>query len=69
MSTIRESQEQEINNVAATEKDIKSAEVCEESTSSDNKDNDAAEATQAHFTEVTGALDEAMHFSQLQALL
>jgi len=47
-----------------TEKRIKSAEVCEESTSSDNKDNDAAVTTQAHFTEVTDALDEATHFSQ-----
>jgi hypothetical protein len=42
MSTIRESQEQKVNDVAATEKKIKSAEVCEELTSSDNKDNDAA---------------------------
>jgi len=47
-----------------TEKKIKSAEVCKESTTSDNKDDDAAGATQAHFTEVTGALNEATHFSQ-----
>jgi len=47
-----------------TEKNIKSAEVCEESTSSDNKDNDAAVVTQAHFAEVTDTLDEAAHFSQ-----
>ncbi len=47
-----------------TEKKIKSAEVCEESTSSDDKDDDAAAATQAHFTEVTGVLNEATHFSQ-----
>jgi len=47
-----------------SEKKIKSAKVCEESTSSDNKDNDAAAATQAHFAEVTDTLDEATHFSQ-----
>jgi len=64
MSTIKESQEQEVNDVAATEKKIKLAEVCEESITSDNKDNDAAEATQAHFTEVTDMLDEAMRFPQ-----
>ena len=69
MSTIKESQEQEVNDVAATEKKIKLAEVCEESITSDNKDNDAAAATQAHFTEVTNALDEAMCFSQSQASL
>jgi len=45
MSTIRESQEQEVNNVAMTEKRIKSAEVCRESTSSDDKDNDTAATT------------------------
>jgi len=33
-------------------------------TSSDDKDNDAVTAMQAHFAEVTGALDEAAHFSQ-----
>jgi len=64
MSTIREPQEQEVNDVAVTEKKIKSAKVCRESITSDNKDNDAAVTTQAHFTEVTGALDEATHFSQ-----
>ena len=64
MSTIRESQEQKINDVAATEKSIKSVEVCEESTSSDNKDDDAVAATQACFTEVTNTLNEAMCFSQ-----
>ena len=69
MSTIRESQEQKINDVAATEKSIKSVEVCEESTSSDNKDNDAVTATQAHFAKVTDTLEEAMRFSQPQALL
>jgi len=47
-----------------TEKKIKSTEVCEESTTSDNKDNDAAETTQAHFAEVTGTLNEATCFSQ-----
>ncbi len=47
-----------------TEKKIKSAEVCRESTTSDNKDNDAVAATQAHFTEVTDTLNEATHFSQ-----
>jgi len=64
MSTIRESQEQKINDVAATEKSIKSVKVCEESTSSDNKDDDAVTATQACFTEVTDTLNEAMCFSQ-----
>jgi hypothetical protein len=34
----------------------------QESTSSDNKDNDAV-TTQAHFAEVTDTLDEAMHFT------
>jgi len=47
-----------------TEKKIKSAEVCKESTTSDNKDDDAAKTTQAHFTEVTDTLNEATHFSQ-----
>jgi len=52
-----------------TEKKIKLTKVCRELTTSDNKDNDAAAATQAHFTEVTDTLDEAMCFSQPQALL
>ena len=52
-----------------TEKKIKSAEVCRESTSSDNKDDDAAVTTQAHFAEVTDTLDEAMCFSQPQTSL
>jgi hypothetical protein len=52
-----------------TEKKIESAEVCKESTTSDDKDNDAAVTTQAHFTEVTDTLDEAMCFSQSQAPL
>jgi len=52
-----------------TEKKIKSAEVCRESTSSDNKDDDAAVTTQAHFAEVTDTLDEAMCFSQSQTSL
>ncbi len=52
-----------------TEKRIESAEVCRELTSSDNKDDDAAAATQAHFAEVTDTLDEAMCFSQSQASL
>jgi len=47
-----------------TEKKIKPARVCEELTTSDNKDDDAAAATQAHFAEVTGMLKEATHFSQ-----
>jgi len=64
MSTIKKSQEQEVNNVAVTEKKIKLTEVCKELTTSDDKDNDAAAATQAHFTEVTDALNEATHFSQ-----
>jgi len=64
MSAIKRSQKQEISNVTVTEKRIKPAEVCEESITSDNKDDDTAAATQAHFTEVTDMLDEAMHFSQ-----
>ncbi len=52
-----------------TKKGIKSAEVCKESTSSDDKDNDAAAATQTCFVEVTDALKEAMCFSQSQASL
>jgi len=64
MSTIKESQEQEINSVAVTEKRIKPAEVCEESTTSDNKDDDAAVATQACFVKVTDTLNEAACFSQ-----
>jgi len=47
-----------------TEKKIESAEVCEELTSSDNKDNDAVTATQTHFTEVIDTLKEATCFSQ-----
>jgi len=69
MSAIKKPQEQEVNDVAATRKRIKSAEVCEESTSSDNKDDDAVTATQAHFAEVTDTLNEAMCFSQSQASL
>ena len=64
MSAIKGSQEQGANSVAVTKKKIESAGVCKESTTSDNKDDDAAGATQAHFTEVTGALNEATHFSQ-----
>ncbi len=52
-----------------TRTEIKSAEVCEELTSSDNKDNDAAAAMQTHFAEVTDTLDEAVCFSQSQASL
>jgi len=69
MSTIKESQEQEINSVAAIKKRIKSAEVCEESTTLNNKDDDAAAATQAHFIKITDALNEVTHFSQSQAPL
>jgi len=47
-----------------TEKKIKSAKVCEKSITSDNKDDDAAATTQAHFAEVTDTLNEAAHFSQ-----
>jgi len=47
-----------------TEKKIESAEVCRELTSSDDKDDDTATATQACFTEMTDTLDEATHFSQ-----
>ena len=69
MSTIREPQEQGVNSVAVTEKKIKPAEVCEESITSDNKDDDTVRATQAHFTDVTDALNEAMCFSQSCASL
>jgi len=69
MSTIKELQEWEINDVTATEKNIKSAEVCEELTSSNDKDDDVATATQAHFVKVTNTLDEATHFLQSQASL
>jgi len=69
MSTIEKSQEQEVNNVTATEKRIRLTEVCEESTSSDNKDSDAVTITQAHFAEITDALNEAACFSQSQASL
>jgi len=64
MSAIEESQEQETNSVTATETETKSAEVCRELTSFNDKDNDAAAATQTCFTEVTDTLDEAVHFSQ-----
>jgi len=64
MSAIEKPQEQEANDVAVTRKRIESAEVCKESTTSDNKDNDAVVTTQAHFTEMTDALDEATRFSQ-----
>jgi len=50
-------------------KKIESAEVCEESITSDDKDNDAAVTTQAHFIKVTDTLDEVMCFSQSQASL
>ena len=69
MSTIKKSQEQEVNDVTVTEKRIRSTKVCEELTSSDDKDSDAVTITQAHFTEMTDALNEAAHFSQSQALL
>ena len=69
MSAIRESQEQEVSNVAVTEKGIESAEVCKESITSDDKDDGAAATTQAHFAEVTGVLDEATRFSQPQTSL
>jgi len=52
-----------------TKKRIESAEVCEELTTSDNKDDDAAETTQAHFVKVTDMLNEATCFSQSQASL
>jgi len=64
MSTIREPQEQRVNSVATMRKKIKSAEVCRELTTSDNKGDGAAAATQAHFVKVTGVLNEATHFSQ-----
>ncbi len=69
MSAIRESWEQKVSDVAVTEKKIESAEVCEKSTTSDNKDDDVVMTTQARFTEVTDTLDEAMCFSQSQASL
>jgi len=52
-----------------TKKKIKLAEVCEESTSSDNKDDDTAVTTQACFAEVTDTLNEVTCFSQSQASL
>ena len=52
-----------------TEKKIKPAGVCEESTTSDNKGDDAVTATQAHFVKVTDALKRVTHFSQSQASL
>ncbi len=69
MSAIKKSQEQEVSNVVMTEKKIKSTEVCRELTSSNDKDDDAAAATQTHFAKVTGALKEVTHFSQSQASL
>ncbi len=69
MSTIKESWEQEVNSVVMIKKKIKSAEVCEELTSSDNKDDDAAAAMQTCFVKVTDTLDEATHFSQSWASL
>jgi len=69
MSAIKRSQEQKVNDVAVTEKRIELTEVCKELTSSDNKNDDAVTATQAHFAEVTDTLDEVMHFSQSQASL
>jgi len=69
MSAIKGSWEWEINSVAVMKKKIKPAEVCEESTSSDNKDDNAAMTTQAHFAEMTNTLDEATHFSQSWASL
>jgi len=68
MSAVKESQEWGVNNVAMTEKKIESAEVCKESTSSDDKDDNVAAATWAHFVKVTDTLDEVMCFSQPQAL-
>jgi len=46
-----------------TKKRIKSAEVCRELITSDNKDDDAVRTTQACFAEVTDTLNEATHFS------
>ena len=69
MSAVKRPQEWEINDVTTTKKRIKLIEVCRELTTSDDKDNDAAVTTQACFAEVTGALEEATHFSQSQASL
>jgi len=69
MSTIKRSQEQKVNDVAVTKKKIESAEVCEELTSSNNKDDDTAVTTQVCFAEVTDTLNEVTCFSQLQASL
>jgi len=69
ISTIKEPQKWEINSVTVTETEIESAEVCRESTSFDDKDDDAAAATQTCFVKVTDTLDEAVCFSQPQALL
>jgi len=52
-----------------TEKGIELTEVCEELTSSNDKDDDAAAATQACFAKVTDTLNEATCFSQPQASL
>jgi len=46
-----------------TKTEIKSTEVCEELTSSDDKDDDAAVTMQVCFAEVTDTLNEATHFT------
>jgi len=69
VSAIKGPQEWGVNSVAVTKKRMRSAEVWGKSTTSDNKDKATATATQAHFAEVTDALDEAMHFSQPWASL
>ena len=69
MSAIKKPWEQEVNNVAMTEKKIGLTKVWEKLTTSDNKDKDTATTTQAHFAEVTGVLNEATCFSQSWAPL
>ncbi len=69
MSAIKRSWEWEINDVTVTRTEIKLTEVCRESTSFNDKDNDAAATMWTHFAEVTDTLDEVMHFSQSQTSL
>jgi len=64
LSADNESQKWGASRMIATERRIKPEGVWGESTTSDNKDKGTAAATQAHFAEVTDALDEATRFSQ-----
>jgi len=69
LSTDSEPQEQGASEMIATEREIKPEGVWGESTTSDNKGEGTAAATQAHFAGVTGALDEAVRFSRSWASL